>query len=249
MKNVIVVVQNGVAVAYGKEVNINEACTTGDNIVASLKALNSLMETVPTEYCETYNIYIPELLKGISSGFAMEYVKSGKQLNGEPIAQEIIDEYKKFYSLYGARVLNVKFSLASFIARMKVGKEEMTALKTKAYAELNKLAGTSVHSNGAPVTQTIDPDAELRKIFDEQIKNALSQGNMELYMTLKAERDKLKQPEVVTISGQASPQSFMPSDFDKEVEGTENSTNDTSQSFAKNDGITPNWEETVGANN
>lgn len=251
MKNVILVVNNGVSLAYGKDVHISGTSSTGDNIVASLKALNSLMETIPTEYCETYNIYIPELLKGISSGFAIEYVKSGKQLNGEPIAQEIVDEYKKFYTLYGARILNVKFSLASFIAKMRTGKEEMTALKSKAYAELNKIAGASTggYSN-APTTQTIDPDAELRKIFDEQIKVALSQGNMELYMTLKAERDKLKQPEIVTISGQqATPVSFEPSDFDNEVidSGTENN-NDTPQSFEKSNGITPNWEESIGTN-
>lgn len=248
MKNVILVVNNGVSLAYGKEVHISESSSTGDNIIASLKALNSLMETIPTEYCETYNIYIPELLKGISSGFAMEYVKTGKQLNGEPIAQEIVDEYKRFYTLYGARIINVKFSLASFISKMRTGKEEMTALKSRAYSELNKLAGSNNGYGSAPATQTIDPDAELRKIFDEQIKAALSQGNMELYMTLKAERDKLRQPEVVTISGQASPQSFMPSDFDKEVEGTENSSTETTHSFEKSNEIAPNWEESIGTN-
>lgn len=252
MKNVIVVVNNGVSLGYGKDVHISESSSTGDNIVASLKALNGVMETIPTEYCETYNIYIPELLKGIASGFAMEYVKTGKQLNGEPIAQEIVDEYKKFYGLYGARVLNVKFSLASFISKMKIGREEMTALKSKAYAELNKIAGTGYGANNSvPVTQTVDPDKELRAIFDEQIKIALSQGNMELYMTLKSERDKLRQPEIITTSGgqSTSPQSFAPSDFDSEVIGvdTENNTQNN-QSFEKGADITPNWEESVGTN-
>lgn len=253
MKNVVLVVKDGCAVGYGKDINVSQKSDNADNILASLKALNEIMKGIPKEASETLYIYLPDLLKGIMSGYAVEYVKTGKQLDNKEIAPEILNEYKLFYQLYAERILNVRFNLASFIPKMRLGKEEMMALRNKAYSELTTVLSTSSVNTVNQVSQVIDPDKELREIFDEQIKTALSAGNMDLYLTLKAERDKLRQPELVSTNGYNNsavnnePISFEPSNFDdmasdfaadSEVESKEDNKEPVRD-------ITPNWETTI----
>ena len=71
-------------------------------------------------------------------------------------------------------------------------------LRSKAYAILNTMQ--TVASVPQTTTQVIDPDKELRETMTELMTNALKSGDMETYKMLKAERDALRAPEVVTIS-------------------------------------------------
>lgn len=196
MKEIVIVSKGNNAVAYGEGVEIKKSSTTG--VSANLAVLNELLKThVPTEAGETFRIFLMDLVQGINSGYAIDYVKTGKQLNGEALASEDLAGYKEFYELYKDRLLNVRFNQVSYIPKMRDNKVYMD-LRSKAYAILNTMQ--TVASVPQTTTQVIDPDKELRETMTELMTNALKSGDMETYKMLKAERDALRAPEVVTIS-------------------------------------------------
>ena len=196
MKEIVIVSKGNNAVAYGEGVEIKKSSTTG--VSANLAVLNELLKThVPTEAGETFRIFLMDLVQGINSGYAIDYVKTGKQLNGEALASEDLAGYKEFYDLYKDRLLNVRFNQVSYIPKMRDNKVYMD-LRSKAYAILNTMQ--TVASVPQTTTQVIDPDKELRETMTELMTNALKSGDMETYKMLKAERDALRAPEVVTIS-------------------------------------------------
>ena len=196
MKEIVIVSKGNNAVAYGAGVEIKKSSTTG--VSANLAVLNELLKThVPTEAGETFRIFLMDLVQGINSGYAIDYVKTGKQLNGEALASEDLAGYKEFYDLYKDRLLNVRFNQVSYIPKMRDNKVYMD-LRSKAYAILNTMQ--TVASVPQTTTQVIDPDKELRETMTELMTNALKSGDMETYKMLKAERDALRAPEVVTIS-------------------------------------------------
>lgn len=196
MKEIVIVSKGNNAVAYGAGVEIKKSSTTG--VSANLAVLNELLKThVPTEAGETFRIFLMDLVQGINSGYAIDYVKTGKQLNGEALASEDLAGYKEFYELYKDRLLNVRFNQVSYIPKMRDNKVYMD-LRSKAYAILNTMQ--TVASVPQTTTQVIDPDKELRETMTELMTNALKSGDMETYKMLKAERDSLRAPEVVTVS-------------------------------------------------
>lgn len=196
MKEIVIVSKGNNAVAYGAGIEIKKSSTTG--VSANLAVLNELLKThVPTEAGETFRIFLMDLVQGINSGYAIDYVKTGKQLNGEALASEDLAGYKEFYELYKDRLLNVRFNQVSYIPKMRDNKVYMD-LRSKAYAILNTMQ--TVASVPQTTTQVIDPDKELRETMTELMTNALKSGDMETYKMLKAERDALRAPEVVTIS-------------------------------------------------
>lgn len=196
MKEIVIVSKGNNAVAYGAGVEIKKSSTTG--VSANLAVLNELLKThVPTEAGETFRIFLMDLVQGINSGYAIDYVKTGKQLNGEALASEDLAGYKEFYELYKDRLLNVRFNQVSYIPKMRDNKVYMD-LRSKAYAILNTMQ--TVASVPQTTTQVIDPDKELRETMTELMTNALKSGDMETYKMLKAERDALRTPEVVTIT-------------------------------------------------
>lgn len=196
MKEIVIVSKGNNAVAYGAGVEIKKSSTTG--VSANLAVLNELLKThVPTEAGETFRIFLMDLVQGINSGYAIDYVKTGKQLNGEALASEDLAGYKEFYDLYKDRLLNVRFNQVSYIPKMRDNKVYMD-LRSKAYAILNTMQ--TVASVPQTTTQVIDPDKELRETMTELMTNALKSGDMETYKMLKAERDALRAPEVVTVS-------------------------------------------------
>lgn len=199
MKEIVIVSKGNNAVAYGEGVEIRKTGSTG--ISANLAVLNELLKTVvPTEAGETHRVFLMDLVQGINSGYAIDYVKSGKQLNGEALHADDLAGYKEFYELYKDRLLNLRFNQVSYIPKMRDNKSLME-LRSKAYAILNSMPTAS---NNVPQTTVIDPDKELREAFDKQMKIAISSGDMETYKMLKAERDNLRAPETVTVSGGAS---------------------------------------------
>ena len=196
MKEIVIVSKGNNAVAYGEGIEIKKSSTTG--VSANLAVLNELLKNhVPTEAGETFRIFLMDLVQGINSGYAIDYVKTGKQLNGEALASEDLAGYKEFYELYKDRLLNVRFNQVSYIPKMRDNKVYMD-LRSKAYAILNTMQ--TVASVPQTTTQVIDPDKELRETMTELMTNALKSGDMETYKMLKAERDALRAPEVVTIS-------------------------------------------------
>lgn len=196
MKEIVIVSKGNNAVAYGEGVEIKKSSTTG--VSANLAVLNEVLKNhVPTEAGETFRIFLMDLVQGINSGYAIDYVKTGKQLNGEALASEDLAGYKEFYDLYKDRLLNVRFNQVSYIPKMRDNKVYMD-LRSKAYAILNTMQ--TVASVPQTTTQVIDPDKELRETMTELMTNALKSGDMETYKMLKAERDALRTPEVVTVS-------------------------------------------------
>lgn len=196
MKEIVIVSKGNNAVAYGEGVEIKKSSTTG--VSANLAVLNEVLKNhVPTEAGETFRIFLMDLVQGINSGYAIDYVKTGKQLNGEALASEDLAGYKEFYDLYKDRLLNVRFNQVSYIPKMRDNKVYMD-LRSKAYAILNTMQ--TVASVPQTTTQVIDPDKELRETMTELMTNALKSGDMETYKMLKAERDALRAPEVVTVS-------------------------------------------------
>lgn len=196
MKEIVIVSKGNNAVAYGAGIEIKKSSTTG--VSANLAVLNEVLKNhVPTEAGETFRIFLMDLVQGINSGYAIDYVKTGKQLNGEALASEDLAGYKEFYDLYKDRLLNVRFNQVSYIPKMRDNKVYMD-LRSKAYAILNTMQ--TVASVPQTTTQVIDPDKELRETMTELMTNALKSGDMETYKMLKAERDALRTPEVVTVS-------------------------------------------------
>ena len=188
MKNVMVVNRKGKAVAV---------VPTGEPIIVEgvgsfvgIKAINACLKDIPVEAAgETVHFYVPDMLAGITTGASVEYVKTGKTGTGTVLTEEEVNDFKEFYKLYAERILNVRFSLAKYAKD-----QSLIQLRTKAW---NLLSQTNTVANTNTI---IDTDKELREALGKKMLEAIDSGNMELYAILKAERDKLKAPEVVTNS-------------------------------------------------
>ena len=191
MKNVIIVSKGNTAVAVGDN---NQATITKSGVgafLANLEVVKEILLTIPTEPSETVHVYVPDMIQGICSGSAIEYVKTGKTASGNELSAEEKNAFAEFYKLYAERILNVRFTQFKYIAKDNV---ELQNLKKKAWDSLNSASvKTSV------TTQTIDPAKAIREALDVQIVKALSEGNMEMYTMLKAERDKLTPAQVVSV--------------------------------------------------
>lgn len=191
MKNVIIVSKGNTAVAVGDN---NQATITKSGVgafLANLEVVKEILLAIPTEPSETVHVYVPDMIQGICSGSAIEYVKTGKTASGNELSAEEKSAFAEFYKLYAERILNVRFTQFKYIAKDNV---ELQNLKKKAWDSLNSASvATSV------TTQTIDPDKAIREALDVQIVKALSEGNMEMYTMLKAERDKLTPAQVVSV--------------------------------------------------
>ena len=188
MKNVMVVNRKGKAVAV---------VPTGEPIIVEgvgsfvgIKAINACLKDIPVEAGETVHFYIPDVLQGVVGGAAIEYVKTGKTGTGTVLTAEEVEDFREFYKLYAERILNVRFSLAKYAKD-----QSLIQLRSKAW---NLLSQTNTIAT--PANTIIDPDKELREALGKKMLEAINSGNMELYALLKAERDKLKAPEVVANS-------------------------------------------------
>ena len=191
MKNVIIVSKGNTAVAVGDN---NQATITKSGVgafLANLEVVKEIVLTIPTEPSETVHVYVPDMIQGICSGSAIEYVKTGKTASGNELSAEEKNAFAEFYKLYAERILNVRFTQFKYIAKDNV---ELQNLKKKAWDSLNSASVTT-----SVTTQTIDPDKAIREALDVQIVKALSEGNMEMYTMLKAERDKLTPAQVVSV--------------------------------------------------
>lgn len=191
MKNVIIVSKGNTAVAVGDN---NQATITKSGVgafLANLEVVKEILLAIPTEPSETVHVYVPDMIQGICSGSAIEYVKTGKTASGNELSAEEKNAFAEFYKLYAERILNVRFTQFKYIAKDNV---ELQNLKKKAWDSLNSASVTT-----SVTTQTIDPDKAIREALDVQIVKALSEGNMEMYTMLKAERDKLTPAQVVSV--------------------------------------------------
>ena len=186
MKNVMVVNRKGKAVAV---------VPTGEPIIVEgigsfvgIKAINACLKDIPVEAGETVHFYIPDVLQGVVGGAAIEYVKTGKTGTGTVLTAEEIEDFKEFYKLYAERILNIRFSLAKYAKD-----QSLIQLRTKAW----NLLSSQTNTVATPANTIIDPDKELREALGKKMLEAIDSGNMELYAVLKAERDKLKAPEII----------------------------------------------------
>ena len=191
MKNVMIVARQGNAVAFGEGVKI---CKTSTGVfMPSLEALKEVLLTIPTEPCETVNIHIMDTIQGLVSGTAVEYVKTGKTLSGTTLSTDEVEAVKEIYKLYAERILNVRFSLVKYIRKDDTANQN---LKKQAYDELASYEKTAGVSRGTAVT--VDPDKELREMFDAQIKEAMTAGDLAKVKDLMEMRKSLREPEVVS---------------------------------------------------
>lgn len=190
MKNVMIVTRQGNTVALGEGIKI---CKSGTGVfMSNLEALKEVLLAIPTEPCETVNIHIMDTIQGLVSGTAVEYVKSGKTLSGTTLTTDEIAMFKEIYQLYAERILNVKFSLVKYIRKDDVANQN---LKKQAYDELALYEKSAGVSRGTAVT--VDPDKELREMFDAQIKEAMANKDMATVKDLMEMRKSLREPEVV----------------------------------------------------
>ena len=195
MKNVMIVARQGNAVAFGEGVKI---CKTSTGVfLPSLEALKEVLMSIPTDPCETVNIHIMDTIQGLMSGTAVEYVKTGKTLSGTALTAEEVESFKEIYKLYAERILNVRFSLVKYIRKDDTANQN---LKKQAYDELASYEKTAGVSRGTAVT--VDPDKELREMFDAQIKEAMLNKDMALVKDLMEMRKALREPEVVSSTPQ-----------------------------------------------
>lgn len=190
MKNVMIVTRQGNTVAIGEGLKI---CKSGTGVfMSNLEALKEVLLSIPTEPTETVNIHIMDTVQGLVSGTAVEYVKSGKTLSGTTLTTEEVEMFKEIYKLYAERILNVKFSLVKYIRKDDTANQN---LKKQAYDELALYEKSAGVSRGTAVT--VDPDKELREMFDAQIKEAMMNKDMALVKELMEMRKGLRDAEVV----------------------------------------------------
>lgn len=236
MKEIVIVSKGNNAVAYGEGVEIKKSSTTG--VSANLAVLNEVLKNhVPTEAGETFRIFLMDLVQGINSGYAIDYVKTGKQLNGETLASEDLAGYKEFYDLYKDRLLNVRFNQVSYIPKMRDNKVYMD-LRSKAYAILNTMQ--TVASVPQTTTQVIDPDKELRETLTALMTDALKAPEV-VTLTAGGTTIPSEQPKFEVTGGA----SIDDTDLDKELSGAvaEKNNNDEPIVFnIESAGTKPSWD-------
>lgn len=199
MKNVMIVSRQGNAVALGEGVKIQKSAN--GVFMPSLLALKEVLVAIPTEPAETVCIHLMDIVQGIASGSAVEYVKTGKTGTGTQLSAEEVQAFKEIYELYAQRILNVRFELVKYIRKNDVANQN---LKRQAYDELalyEKSVGATGRTSGGyaqPTTTVVDPDKALREAFDAQIKDAMMAGNMELVKQIMEMRKSLAEPQVVS---------------------------------------------------
>lgn len=214
MKNVMIVARQGNAVALGEGIKICKSATGA--FLPSLNALIEVLEGISTEPCETVNIHIMDTIQGLASGTAVEYVKSGKTLSGTTLTTEEVEAFKAVYKLYAEKILNVRFSLVKYIKKDDTANQN---LKKQAYDELASYERTAGVARGTAVT--VDPDKELRDMFDAQIKEAMANKDMETVKSLMEMRKELREPEVVMSQNNRTVKPSF------EIEGTEKAVDES----------------------
>lgn len=252
MKNIVLVSKGNFATGYGDGINVSKIGTSGAH--ANLLVLNEIMEKIPTDLSiESYRIFLMDLNNYIQTGYAKEYVKTGKFLNGNVIPEDVLAEIKKHYTLYGEgqRFMNVTYGSTGYIAKSK--DTEPKRVKELAYKELDKFIANN-KSAGTTTTQVVnDPDKALREKFDEQITKAMESGNMEMLTQLMEMRKSLREPEVVSVGAPAPvSQAQLSPEFDlnngkdlDELNHTESDNeeeNDAPIEFTKVDKNNPSWD-------
>lgn len=257
MKNIIIAQTQGKAVAVGDN-NFATIKKAGvGNFLACLEVLKEILSSIPTEASETVHIYLPDMLQGITTGSAIEYVKSGKTGSGKDLSPEEIAGFKEFYEMYAQRILNVRVSLSKYI---KKDATALLSLRNNAWKTVNSF-NAGVNTNTAVATTIVDPNAELKAMIDKQILEALTAGNMEQVMTLTTYKNSLPAPTVVanTVANTnsvapAGSEVVMPTFDDEADQSFNNATSDDEEEAIDENGnpitfdeeIAPGSEEQVG---
>ena len=193
MKNIIIVSKGNNAVAVGENMtNINK--TAPGAFSSNLEVIKEILKTIPVEPSETVHLYVPDIIQGIVSGSAIEYVKTGKTAKGNDLSAEEVESFKEFYQLYAERILNVRFSQFKYIAKDNA---ELQELKKKAWDALNAMGTQTITTT----TQTLDPDKSLREAIEKQMVIAMEAGDFDKYDMLEARKAKLTLPTVVSVQG------------------------------------------------
>lgn len=233
MKNIMIVAKQGNALALGDMEGTIAKSATG-SFLPNLLVLKEVLSAIPTEIGETVNIHLMDTVQGLVSGSALEYIKTKKTASGKDMSQEEVDMFKEIYTLYAERIFNVRFSQVRFLKKDDVALQEM---KKKAYDALD----SHMASNGLGTATTVDPDKELREMFDTQIKEAMAAKDMDLMKSLMEMRKELKEPQVVSTGRSSYAPTFEANkDVDKEVEEIVNDENQEAVQFA-NVGEEPTW--------
>lgn len=235
MKNIIIAQTQGKAVAVGDNGFTTIKKAGVGNFLASLEVLKEILSSIPTEASETVHIYLPDMLQGVTTGSAIEYVKSGKTGSGKDLSPEEIAGFKAFYEMYAQRILNVRMSLSKYI---KKDATALISLRNNAWKTVNSFnAGV----NATVTTTIVDPNAELKAMIDKQILEALTAGNMEQVMTLTTYKNSLPAPTVVASTvantnsvASAGSEIAMPTFDDEADQSFNNATSDEEEAIDEN---------------
>lgn len=243
MKNIIVVSSKGTAVAHG---GAEDIVARGEgSFLANIKAINSVLETIPTEISETVCVYVQDVMAGIVTGSAIDYVKTGKTGSGNELLAEEVEEFKKFYGLFAERILNVRFLQHKWIKKENV---ELKKLVSSAWDALNgylKEGSTQVISK----QEVFDPDKNIREELDNQIIEAIKAKDFALVKDLQAIKETLAQPQVLTVQEtvksstvhQVGKTSFGMDNADKAMADAEQQSGDAPIDFGMSDTNQIGW--------
>lgn len=200
MKNVIIVTKGNNAVGAGdNNMAVIKKTEVGSVFLAGLDIVMEVMNSIPEEWSETTHIYLPDTLKAIVSGGAIEYVKTGKTAQGKELSAKEREAFTQFYSLYAKKMMNVMFGLYKYI---KKDDAQLQAIKTSAWNALNAMPV----ANAVPQTQTItktievDPDKKIREMLDKKMEEAIESGDFDTYDKLAERKAKLRDIEYKTVT-------------------------------------------------
>ena len=235
MKNVVVVTKGNNAVGAGdNNIGVISKTVAGSAFLSGLNIVIEIMNSIPNEPSETTFIYLPDTLKAIVSGGAVEYVKSGKNAQGNALSSKEVEGFKEFYKLYAQKILNVRFGLYRYIKKDDAGLQQ---LKMKAWNTLNSMAVTASVPQTQTVTRTIeiDPDKAIREMLDKKMKECIDSGDFDTYDKLAERKEKLRAPEYKTVT--------------ETIQGAVDNSANTSIQFDETDEVIDFSEEVVQESN
>lgn len=163
---------------------------------SSLAVVKEILNTIPksadsNENTETVIMYVPGLLKALTSGSAGEYVKTGKLANGTALTQQDREEFAQVMKLYADRLINVSFRDAQYIG----DNASLNQLKAIALDTLNKYnpMANQQQSYGqvAPNPAINAGTMKLIEVMDKQIIELMMAGKIDDMNKLVASREAL----------------------------------------------------------
>lgn len=156
--------------------------TARNNKIALLETLKAILnKALPSDQLMEKPVLIittQSILKGFTTGGFLDYVRTGKDANGNKFADDEFQLICECAELYASRTLNVRFIDEKMISFKD---KDAQTIKQNAYNTVKQLSTKqAVQQTKAKIqTQPVSEVNETIKMINEQIKKALTEGNIE----------------------------------------------------------------------